>query len=246
MAPTFTTLPLEIRHEIYRHVFDYDFITPQAGKYSRRLIFHPPPERYHGFTEKSNPQILLALLSVSQQVSIEAQAFFYGNTQFRGKRFQIVAFIKGIGPRRRDAVRSVTVSHPASLAFRFDNGETLEMLGLLPNLRTLRITASVRDFTRLQNDFVQGGLLKLAGKLDIEVCNVLDDCKLNLLGSPAGVRYRDEYIWSCAKDTTEWTGGELIRSETGSRGLWRPSVRSPYGNRRVGKPRHAIYRAQNF
>ena len=205
MSPTFVTLPFEVRNEIYSHVFDYDPITPYVGRNGKRLLFYRLRGHSHDFYAMSDPKSFLALLEVNHEISNEAAAYFYGNMIFRGKWHQITAFIKGIGARRRDMIRTVEIKHPASTGFQFDKDDTLELLGALPKLRTARITAYVPDFTRLQNQLIQGGILEIAGKFDICVHNICE----GIILSCAERRHRDEYFWSCAKDTTQWTGGNV-------------------------------------
>ena len=115
-------------------------------------------------------------------------------------------------------IRTVEIKHPASTNFQFDKDDTLELLRALPKLRTARITASVPDFTRLQNQLIQGGILEIAGKFDIYVHNTYHGIML----STGEARYRDEYFWSCAKDTIQWTGGDLNHTSLPeSPGRWR-------------------------
>ena len=215
MPPTFTTLPLEVRNEIYGHLFCYDSITPLSSKTGKLLHLNNRPRLAPDFLLHipSDPQNFLALLSVNHQISDEAADFFYYKTTFHGKWHEIVAFVKGIGARRGNMIRSMEISHPNWYAFIFDKDEDLEMLsGLLPNLRTLHIAASAPDFTRLQNELIQGGILKIAGKLDIGVCNTWSDEMLS--GSEPRVRqiYRHRHVWRCDKGTTQWTGGDCART----------------------------------
>ena len=206
-----------MRNEIYRYVFDYDFVIPLILSGGKRLLVHCPRDHNDGFYEMTDPNLSLALLEVSHEISDEAATYFYANMHFRGKWCQITAFVKGLSARRRTMIRSVEIKHPPLTKFEFDNGETLELLKGLASLRTVYIAASVFDFTRLQNQLIQGGILKIAGKFDICVHNIYDDVTQAILGpsgSSDGARYTDEYIWSCAKGTTQWTGGDLNRTLT--------------------------------
>lgn len=208
MSPTFITLPLEVRNMIYGYVFDYDFVTPHVGKKGMPRFLHPTGCS-DGFYFLCDPQNTLALLSLNRQISDEAAPCFYGMVKFRGKCRQIAAFIEGVGTRRRDMIRSVEISHPVSLepGFHFDNGKTFELLGALPSLRTVRIVSSVRDFTRLQLELIRIGILNLAGKCDV----VVEDTFYDRIPSSVDC-YRNEYVWRCAKGTTQWTGGDLNRT----------------------------------
>ena len=208
MSPNFVTLPLEVRNEIYSHVFDYDPITPYIGRNGKRLLFHRLRGHSDDFYAISDPKSFLALLEVNHKISNEAAAYFYGNMIFRGKWPQITAFIKGIGTRRRDMIRTVEIKHLALTDFQFDKDDTLELLGALPKLRTAHITTSVRDFRRLQNQLIQGGILEIAGKFDICVHNTYEGI-IRSCAERTERRFRDEHFWSCAKNTTQWTGGNL-------------------------------------
>lgn len=215
MSPNLTTLPLEVRNEIYGHLFKHESITPFTNKTGKLLYLNTLPKHDDSFLlfKASHPQKFLALLLVNRQISDEAATFFYAKTKFHGKWFDVVAFVKGIGARRRDMIRSVEISHPAGLNFVFEKDEDLEMLsGLLPNLRTLRITAWAPDFTRLQNQLIQGGILKLAGKIDISVCNTDIDTLVTKTKRPVWQKYKDRHEWRCAKGTTQWTGGKRVRT----------------------------------
>ena len=194
MSPNFLTLPFEVRYEIYSHVFDYDSIWPHVGSDGRRLLFHGQrrPKYIDSYYALFDPKSLLALLEVNHAISDEAAAYFYGNIGFNGTWHAIAAFIKGIGARRRDLIRNVKIFAPTSQGFQFDKDDTLELLGALPKLRTARITASVPDFMRLQNQLIQGGISEIAGRFDICVHNTCGGMTL-----------------SCAKDTIQWTGSKL-------------------------------------
>lgn len=214
MSQIFTTLPLEVRNEIYSHVFHYDSITPKNNNTGKLLHLNTRPELDDTFLlyKTSDPQKFLALLCVNHQISDEAAAFFYGKTNFHGEWHEVAAFIKGIGAHRRDMIRSVEISHPVWLAFAFDKDENFELLSGLPNLRRVRIAASVPDFTHLQNELIRGGILELAGKFDIGVYNTCNERKLSDATPPVSQFYTDRYVWSCARGTTQWTGGERIRT----------------------------------
>ena len=101
MSPTFTTLPLEIRNEIYSHVFDFHSVTPVIvdshslmpviGACGEALLVYcrsdcnRPPYISEGYCEHSDPKLLLALLEVNQKISYEATLYFYANKTFHGE-----------------------------------------------------------------------------------------------------------------------------------------------------------------
>ena len=157
MSPNFVTLPLEIRNEIYSHVFHYRHIRPYRAIYGRMLHFSSRRDDLFG---PLNPKTFFALLEVSHQISNEAATFFYSNIRFCGGLQHIAAFVKGIGARRRDLIRRVEIKHrsPTDSQFRDD---IRGLLGALPKLRTARIVASVHDFTRLQNQLIQSDIWQI-------------------------------------------------------------------------------------
>lgn len=212
MSSSFTTLPLEIRNEIYSHVFDYDSVMPLSHDDYKHLILYPAPQETD-VCYGDDPQDLLAIFYVNHQISDEAAAYFYGKKTFRGEWNAIATFIKGIGARRRDRIRSVAIWHPDLLTSFSDIVETFELLSRLPNLRKLRVSAFVHDFTQLQNKYMRGGILELAGKIDIAVHSTYDDVMLNSSTSIKQI-YNDSYVWRCATGTTQWTGGERVRKIT--------------------------------
>lgn len=148
MLPTFTTLPLEIRNEIYSHIFKCDYISMIESARKRWLLV-PQSKPRNGFYNVSYPQATLALLCVDHQISDKAATYFYANTRFEGEWSQIAAFVKGIAARRRDMIRSLEISHPYPTAFGSEGAEVLELLSVLANLRIVRIAASKPDWTRL-------------------------------------------------------------------------------------------------
>lgn len=214
MSPSFIILPLEVRNEIYSHVFGYDYIAPFSPDTGKLLLLNPPPQSTDGFYRKSDPQQILAILCVNHQISDEAAAYFYGKTTFRGGQVAVNAFIKGVGARRRDMIRSVAISHRDLLASPFDNGETFELLSRLPSLRKLRVSTSVHDFTQLQNELIRCGILKLAGTVDITVYNTYGKTTLSNSAPPVEQMCLDRYVWRCARGTTQWTGGGCVRKTT--------------------------------
>ena len=201
MPPNFTSLPPELRNEIYSHVFNYGSNTLWVGNGGRF---------YKTMYDTKYLRQPLALLAVNHQISDEAAACFYGKIRFRGEWPLMADFLQGIGAWRRDMIRSVSIW---SLYDGLDAaGEVFELLSALPSLRIVRIDAAAEDFTGLQNILIQGGILKLVGKVAIDVHNTYN--KVALIDLPPGVLplYTDRYVWSCARGTTQWTGGERIRT----------------------------------
>ena len=211
MSPTLTTLPLELRNEIYSHVFNYEDIVVN----DRHLLLYKTSNLYdHDFFTKFDPQRILALLYINHQVSDEAAAYFYAKTNFCGQWPEIASFVKGIGARRRDLIRSVHISQPSGIKSLFNGDIIVELLSGLPNLRKVCILTSGSDFTPLQNELVQGGISKTAEKWDTEIHNLRFGTKR--CDSPTIFQgYTDKYVWRYVRVSAQWTGGERVRTITG-------------------------------
>ena len=169
MATTFTTLPLEVRNEIYTFVFDHDRLSPRdsaPGRLCKSFQYEHSDGGFWGWVRDLLPQQTLALLSVNQQISDEAAAHFYGKTTFYGNWPLIAAFVKGIGAQRRNMIRNIEIDCGQSL---FKDDENLDMLAGLTNLRTVDIYANSTDFPHLQNDAIPGCILGLVEKVDIDI-----------------------------------------------------------------------------
>ena len=211
MPTTFTTLPLEVRNEIYTFVFDHDRLSPSdsaPGRLCKSFEYEHTPRGCRPWVTDLPPQQILALLSVNQQVSDEAAAYFYGKTIFYGDWPLIAAFVKGIGAQRRNMITRIRIDCKQSL---FKDDENLDMLAELPKLRTVRIYAITADFTHLKNDAIPGCISGLVGKADIDISTyTFDDC-LRDTKSPVGQLYSNGYTWRCARNTAQWTVGEPIR-----------------------------------
>ena len=108
-------------------------------------------------------------------------------------------------------IRSVKIEHSPSI-YPLKIGETLELLGGLSHLSSLCIITLHVGFKQLQNELIQGGILNIAGKFDIDVYKAYNRHP-GFIASLTGVcyKYKDQYSWSCAKGTTQWTEGDRIR-----------------------------------
>ena len=154
------------------------------------------------------PELNLALLSVSQQISHEAAAYFYGKTIFQGTWPLIAAFVKGIGAQRRNMIRTIRLNWEQSL---FKDDESLDMLAELKSLRTVHIYGITTDFTQLQNDTVPGCISGLVGKVDIDISVYTSGDGLSDTIPPVQQIYSEEHTWSCARNTAQWTCREPFR-----------------------------------
>ena len=211
MPTILTTLPLEVRNEIYAIVFDHECLTPLDDTSGRRCKSFQYEQGQTGpfpWGEDLLPQQILALLSVSRQISHEAAAYFYDKTIFKGDWPIIAAFVKGIGAQRRNMIRTIEIDWEQSL---FEVDESLDMLAELTSLRTVHIYGPTTDFKQLQEKLIPECVSGLVGKVDINVSvNVYGECMSDDI-PPIHQMYSDEYTWSCARDTAQWTGGEPIR-----------------------------------
>ena len=198
MSPKFVTLPLEVRNEIYSHVFDYGHFMPSSERCCKRQLVRFSHHSDNVF-QRFNADTFLALLEVSHQISNEAATCFYGNVIFWGECHQIAAFVKGIGARRRDLIRRVEIKHLASTDSQFGVDDTLELLAALPKLRTARITAWNRDFARLQKQLIQSGTWEI------------DDTLVSFV-EKLRQRRRDICFWPWAINIILWTGGNFKRT----------------------------------
>ena len=211
MPTTLTTLPLEVRNEIYAFVFDHGLLTLRAddrGRLCKFLQYEQGPSGPYHWGEDLPPQKNLALLSVSQQVSHEAAAYFYGKTIFHGTWPLIAAFVKGISAQRRNLIRTIELDWEQSL---FEDDESFNMLAESTCLRTVHIYAIATDLTRLQNNTFPGCISGLVGKVDIDISVNVCRHRLSDTIPPVHQLYSDTYTWSCARDTAQWTAGEPIR-----------------------------------
>ncbi|KAL2867257.1 uncharacterized protein BJX67DRAFT_108851 [Aspergillus lucknowensis] len=118
------SLPLELRHQIYRHVFSLP--TSQSpsphGPHTKDSI---PPE----FT--TMPNTFLALLSVNRQIHAEAMPLLFAESFFKLDIDipAITRFLRGIGPRRRKYIRC--------LGFHFTSKALHELHTNVPNMQIL-------------------------------------------------------------------------------------------------------------
>ena len=92
MSPTFTTLPQEVRGQIYRNVFHCDRISPLYARYNSP--YHLSRCLLVDEIELLDPQRFLALLCTNRQVSPEAEMCSYIWPQSPGHRPTIEDFVQ--------------------------------------------------------------------------------------------------------------------------------------------------------
>ena len=202
MPPTFTTLPREIRNEIYSNIFGCAFYMLDVLSSGKFLTLNPHSQEWVHKYHLADPQIVLALLSVNHQISDEVAPLFYGKQTLRTNWCDILPFLKGIGPRRRGLITSVHIFGWGYDEMRQDCRETFDLLDGITDLRTVRIESGGLNLARYQSELIEFGILKLAGKVDIGVYN-------NFYKSRACGRHLEGCVWSCTRGSTEWTHREL-------------------------------------
>lgn len=151
MSPTFTTLPWELRNEIYSYVFYYKNVSIRTfRRHAPKLwLLNPLPKRTDNFYGISAPQETLALLRINHQIYEEAAAYFYHKMLFRGTWPALRSFIKGIGAYRRDMIKSVEITQTDPIISVFKHNEAFRLLSGLPSLRKLRVAIPGIEFFKL-------------------------------------------------------------------------------------------------
>ena len=105
-------------------------------------------------------------------------------------------------------IRTIEIIWGQSL---FESDESLDMLAELTSLRTVHIYGLSTDFMHLQDNIIPECVLGLVGKVDINISvNVFGNCLSDSI-PPVLQMYVDEYGWSCARNTAQWTRGEPSR-----------------------------------
>lgn len=231
MSPSFTTLPLEIRHKIYGVVFNCQSILPTSSvllERSKALCSELSSKVNDGFYCKEYPQIVLALLLVNRQISDEAALYFYGKTTFRAELWHMIRFLKGVGIRRRNIIRRVEIVHEQQLRNTPGEQKIFDLLCTMDSLQMIRLELFERlDFVVLQQLLIDFGILQLTGRADISVHHTYQKSTMVQESSedePIRALVRYSYVWSCAKDATEWKEMELepmIRAHWCVRHCWK-------------------------
>lgn len=216
MSPSFISLPLEIRHEIYGDVFSCQSILSTGSMLlgrSKALCFESSSRVNDGFYCKELPQKVLALLLVNRQISDEAAVYFYGKTTFRAELWHMIRFLRGVGTRRRKIIKRVNIIHEQQLRDTLGEQKIFDLLCTMESLQTIRLERfELLDFRLLQQLLIGFGISNLTGRADISVHHTYQKSTIVQESSEderilALVRYT--HIWSCAKDATEWKELEL-------------------------------------
>ena len=216
MSPSFTTLPLEIRHKIYGDVFNYQHISPTGSlsfggtKYAVRHFQLPCKATY----SEGNPNKVLALLLVNRQISDEAALYFYGNTKFNAELQNMIWFLEGVGTRRRNIIRRVEIVYLECLGRSRCGQKIFDLLSTMHSLQIIHFEVFELLGPPLQQQLLIGsGVFKPTGRADISVHHEYHKSIMvqeSPQAEPIDALITYHHVWSCAKDTTEWKGMELV------------------------------------
>lgn len=151
MSATFTTLPGEVRKEIYGLVFDFETvsITPIRRNARNFQLLNPLSQHTIDFHEICAPWRSLALLRVNREIYEDAAHYFYHKMIFRGPWPALESFIKGLGAYPRSLIRSVEITQTDFPYLVFEPNEAFKLLSGLPSLQRLRVAISVAEFSIL-------------------------------------------------------------------------------------------------
>lgn len=210
MSISFTTLPLEVRNQIYGGVFSCISRHPTSPVTPRPIksCFDPVPDRNDALNCKGYAQEVLALLLVNRQISDESAMYFYAKTTFRAEEWHMIHFLRGVGSRRRNSITSMEIVYDWLLEDAPIEQSIFDLLCTMHSLRTVRCECSEQlDFPLLQRFLIHSGILQLTGKANISVHNIYDhETMVQESSDDAPIRslVRDLHVWSCAEDATEW------------------------------------------
>jgi hypothetical protein len=230
---TFFDLPREIRDQIYRYVFECDAVSPCAktsnNRPRKRLVFNRTVRRGQRFLPSYCPNDVLALLLVNRQISTEAALSFYGNTSFSGTLDDMYFFLKGIGPQRRNMVRTINLPPQLYSAEKAAHLRLYNLLLTLQSLRRVQISFSTPDMSIVRKALLNTGVCRLMGIVDFVLYNFFEskmvDQNFNM-GCP--YIFRGEWRYTYYKDErkpVEESRRNILAVHSGSRQHW---VRGPH------------------
>lgn len=175
---TFFDLPQEIRDEIYGYVFECDTVSPCAkntnNQLRKRLVVNHTIHRGQRFLPSYRPNDVLALLLVNRQISTEAAQCFYGNTSFSGTVDNVYLFLKGIGPERRNMVRTIILPPQLCSIERTAHLRLCDLLITLKSLRTVQLSFSSPDMSAVRKALFNTGVCRLMGNVDWVLYNFFE------------------------------------------------------------------------
>ena len=172
MPPTFTTLPLEIRNDIYGRVYGHAVPMIQLEPLDTFVCMTRvcSDKRDKDWYTQWYTQSRLPLLLVNRQISDEAAAVVYRKIKIFPTNCQTRHAFCRIGARYLKYVQVVDfllmevvreVVEDACRAF--------EVLDNLPNLRSIRVIVVASEVPILQDALDQGSVKNFAGRCDIHV-----------------------------------------------------------------------------
>lgn len=227
----FLNLPRELRDQIYEWVFPFrnSFIVPvcQGLLLTVNLEEDRAPTPFHldrwfhicsqGAVSslkskrrlKIQAQQVLKLMLVNRRISAEFAAYFYGALTFSGApsvSSDLSYFIEGIGPSRRDMIKTIELDDRFDYRppLDFGNFDTLCMLG---NLQKVTIETTQTNTPLVQKAIVRGGIHKLKGRVEIVVRNTTKRVAKHRLERILKFEEWKTTVWTCAKGQAKWTQG---------------------------------------
>lgn len=227
----FLNLPREIRDQIYEWVFPFksSFIVPVCQGLSMTVNLEDDDEtptpfhldrRFYVCSQgavsslkckhrfKIQAQQVLKLMLVNRQISSEFAAYFYASLTFSGRPSalsDLSSFIKGIGPFRRDLIKTLDLDARISSHPPLDFGD-FDLFCTLGNLQKVTIETSQPDTAIVQKALIRGGIHKLKGLVDLAVRNTTKRVVIHRLEEILKFEEWKTTTWTCAKGQTKWTG----------------------------------------
>ena len=171
MPPTFTTLPFEIRNDIYDHVFGNALPTIHVESADTFVGMNCVASGITG--EEWHQQSRLGLLLVNHQISDEAAAVGYRKIKIFSTNRQTANAFCRIGARYLRFIQVVDFCFMEVVQEVVEDAcRAFEVLNTLPNLRRIYVLVRPKEIPILQDALDQGSVKDLAGRCDIRVCDV--------------------------------------------------------------------------
>lgn len=223
-SATFTGLPRELRNRIYDLLYACERVLPYTDDDGTKRIFLCNSH----FPDTIEPQVILALLLVSHEISAEAASAFYGKLKFGEYTLDLVDFLNGIGQERRSLVKSVyligSIASPSRMSCPFDQARKVIqsdaaifiLLGGLKNLQTIEIISrGTQDFEKVRRTLVEKGIQQLVGHVGISV--VMEILVTHTVGGGCSRDFVPYATWVCPRGTAEFKEekGESSSREVG-------------------------------
>lgn len=159
-APTFTTLPREIRNRIYDFVWDLGKPVAPTG-WSSSYMPHSMRRSYP--FDRVPINAILTLLHVNHQISAEAASTFYSQRKFYSAPNPLVPFLKGIALHRH-LIKDIEVLQVPGFEMRFST-QIFNFLKTLDGLRSFTMRIDTDSFHRFQEHLIEAGMHKLMDRI---------------------------------------------------------------------------------